>query len=73
MSDNKHDVEGEGAKPRDHDHPRHHVWHHVHRDWRLWFAVALMLALIFYYVISNDLSLRPGKPANLPTPAANAP
>ena len=73
MSDNKHDIEGEGAKPRDHAHPRHHIWTHAHRDWRLWFAVALMLALILYYVMSNDLSLRLGRPAHQPTPAVNAP
>ena len=44
MSANKHDVESEGAKPRDHAHPRHHFWKHAHRDWRVWIAVVLMLA-----------------------------
>jgi hypothetical protein len=73
MSANKHDVEGEGAKPRDHAHPRHHFLKHAHRDWRVWVAVVLMLAGIFVYVMTNDLSLRPGKQARPPIPAANGP
>ena len=73
MSPNTHDVEGAGAKPRDHAHPRHRFWRHAHRDWRVWFAVGLMLALMLVYVISDNLSLRPGKRAIQPTPAANAP
>jgi len=73
MNDNKHDVESEGAKARDHAHPRHHFWRHAHRDWRVWFAVGLMLALMLVYVLTNNLSLRPGKRAIQPTPAANAP
>jgi hypothetical protein len=72
MSQHKHDVESEGAKPRDHAHPRHHFWKHAHRDWRVWIAVLLMLAGIVIYVMTDDLSLRPGKRANQPTPAANA-
>jgi hypothetical protein len=70
---NKHDAESEGAKPRDHAHPRHHFWTHAHRDWRVWIAVVLMLALILVYVLTDSLSLRPGKSAGQPTPAANAP
>jgi len=73
MSAHKHDVESEGAKPRDHAHPRHHYWKHAHRDWRLWLAVMLMLALMMVYVVTIDLSHRPGKQVGQPTPAANAP
>jgi hypothetical protein len=73
MSANKHDVEGEGAKARDHEHPRHHFWKRAHRDWRVWCAVVLMLALILVYVMTDSLSLRPGKPAIRSTPAANGP
>jgi hypothetical protein len=70
----KHDVESEGSKPRDHVHERHHFWRHAHRDWRVWLAVMVMLAAIFVYVVTNDLSLRPGKPAAVPpTPEANGP
>lgn len=73
MSANKHDVESEGAKPRDHTHSRRPFWKHAHRDWRVWIAVVLMLALILVYVMTDNLSLRPGKSAIRPTPAANAP
>jgi hypothetical protein len=73
MSANKHDVESEGAKPRDHAEMRHHFWKHAHRDWRVWIAVMLMLALILVYVMTDSLSLRPGARATQPMPAANAP
>ena len=73
MSTKKHDVESEGSKPRDHEHPRHHIWKHAHRDWRVWAAAILMLALILVYVFTDSLSLRPGNSARQPTPAANAP
>jgi hypothetical protein len=69
MSKSKHDVESEGAKPRDHAHMRHHFLKHVHQDWRVWAAVVLMLALILVYVMTGNLSVRPGKSPNQPTPA----
>ena len=72
MGTNKHDVESEGSKPRDQDHPNQHVWR-AHRDWRIWLAVLLMLALVLVYVMTNNLSLRPGQRPTQPTPAANAP
>ena len=73
MSSKKHDVESKGSKPRDHVHPRHHFWRHAHRDWRVWIAVVLMLALILTYVLTDSLSLRPSKPAIPQTPEANVP
>jgi flagellar biosynthesis/type III secretory pathway M-ring protein FliF/YscJ len=73
MSGNKHDVESQGAKPRDHEHPRHHFWKHAHKSWWLWIVVVLMLALILVYVVTDSLSLRPGRKATQPIPAANAP
>jgi hypothetical protein len=73
MSANTQNVESEGAKPRDHAHARHHFWKHAHRDWRVWTAVVLMLALMIVYVTTDSLSLRPGKRAIQPTPEANLP
>ncbi len=70
MSGNKHSVESEDAKPRDHVHPRHHFWKRAHRDWRVWCAVVLMIALILVYVMSDNLSLSPGRHAIQPTPEA---
>ena len=73
MAANKHGSESQGAKPRDHAHPRHHFLKHAHRDWRVWIGAVLMLALILVYVMTDSLSLRPGKRAKQPVPAVNAP
>jgi hypothetical protein len=73
MSANKHRIESEGAKLRDHAHPRHHFWKRAHRDWRVWIAVVLMLAMILVYVMTDGLSLRPGRHAVQSTPEANLP
>ena len=73
MSAHKHDVESQGANPRDHLHKRHHFLKHAHRDWRVWLTVGLMLAQILVYEATVNLSLRPGKRAVQPTPEAIAP
>ena len=65
----KHDVESAGAKERDHEPPHRDFWRHAHRDWRVWLVVVLMLAMILVYVMTDNLSLRPGKRATQPTPA----
>jgi hypothetical protein len=58
---NKHDTESAGAKARDHAHPRQHFLKRAHRDWRVWAAVVLMLAMIVTYVVTVDLSILPGQ------------
>jgi hypothetical protein len=73
MSANKHNVESKGAKPRDHARPRHHFLKHAHRDWRVWIVVVLMVALILVYVLTDNLSIRPGEREVEPMPAANLP
>ena len=73
MSMNKHDVESEGAMQRDHTDLRPHFLKHAHRDWRIWIAVVLMLVLILVYVMTDNLSLRPGNRVSSPMPAMNAP
>ena len=73
MSAQKHGAENEGSNPRDHAPPRRPFWKHAHRDWRVWFAVMLMLALMGVYVMTLDLSWRPGRHATPPMPANNAP
>jgi hypothetical protein len=43
----------------------------LHRDWRAWVIVGLMLAAMFAYVMSDDESLRfGGGPPQEPVPAA---
>ena len=69
----KHDVESIGSKARDHAHLHHQFWKHAHQDWRVWCAVVLMLALVLVYVMTDNLSLRPGKRPTEPVPAVNAP
>ncbi len=73
MSSNKHDVENMGAKPRDHAHPHRHYLKRAHRDWRLWVAAVLMIALILVYVMTDNLSMRPGGSVSQPMPAMDAP
>jgi hypothetical protein len=73
MSAMKHTLENQGAKAPEHSHQRHHFWRHAHRDWRVWIVVLLMLALVLVYVMTDNLSLRPGKRPTQPTPAINAP
>jgi hypothetical protein len=34
-------------------------WKRAHHDWKFWVALLLMLAAMFIYVKSNDLSVRP--------------
>jgi hypothetical protein len=71
MSASKHNVESEGAKPHDQVHPRHHFWRQAHRDWRVWVAAMLMVALILVFVMTNNLSLGWGKRPIQQTPTAN--
>ncbi len=64
---------------QNHGHEHHHEHGHVskkrlHKDWRLWTAIVLMLAAMFAYVMSDDESLQVGggKPQE-PVPAAVGP
>jgi hypothetical protein len=73
MTAKNHDVESMGAKPRDHARPRHHFLKHAHRDWRVWVVTVLMIVLVLVYVLTDNLSIRPGERAVEPMPAANLP
>jgi hypothetical protein len=67
-----HNAENKGANPRDQAQPRRPFWKHAHRDWRIWCAVALMLALICVYVMTDGLSRFPGRRPTQPMPENNA-
>ena len=57
-----------------HDTPRSSARKGLHRNWRLWVVVGLMLAAMIAYVISDDESLQPGgDPPGEPMPAAAGP
>ena len=44
-----------------------HFWKHPHRSWKVWGVFVLLTSLILVYVFSDNLFLRPGKPAVRPT------
>ncbi|HEX5104034.1 MAG TPA: hypothetical protein VFV87_09505 [Pirellulaceae bacterium] len=85
MSQNEHDHRGsEGSHDHKGEHGHTHRHEHaapakprgLHRDWRLWAAVAAALIAMAVYVLTVDESLSPfgwgpGAPAD--TPAADAP
>ncbi len=73
MTANKHDSENTAAPSQGHAHSRRPYWRHAHRDWRVWCAAVLMIVLMLVYVLTEDLSLRPGQPATQPMPAQVAP
>jgi hypothetical protein len=44
-----------------HEHEHGHVSkRRLHKDWRVWAALVLMLAAMLAYVLSDDESLQPG-------------
>jgi hypothetical protein len=45
----------------------------LHKDWRAWLVIGLMLAAIGIYVFTLDDSAQPGNVPQAAVPAANAP
>jgi hypothetical protein len=72
MSTNKHGSQSVGSKPRDHEKSRKLSLRHAHKDWRVWIVALVLIALVLVYVMSNNLSMRPGKPVRQPMPAMGA-
>jgi ABC-type nickel/cobalt efflux system permease component RcnA len=64
------------SHPHDHQHGHQHGHKRkgLHKDWRAWLVVGLMLAAMAAYVLSMDESIRPGgapgqaMPADAPAP-----
>jgi hypothetical protein len=49
--------------PHHHGHDKHHAKKQgIHKDWRLWTVVILMLAAMAMYVLSDDEALQPAGP-----------
>ncbi len=69
MTHHEHDPQHHG---RQHEHHHTHKRRGIHRDWRVWLAVAIMLGAMFMYVMSMDESLAPGGGGQV-MPAAEAP
>ena len=53
----------------DHKAPRANALKGLHRDWRAWVMVGIMLTAMLAYVLSLDDSLQPGGPLPTPPPA----
>ena len=45
------------------------AWRRVHKDWRLWVIVGLMLLGILTYVMTMDEAVQPGGKVQEPVPA----
>jgi hypothetical protein len=50
---------GHGENKPPHAHPTE-LWRGLHKDWRTWAVIALMLAAIGTYVLTLDDSIQPG-------------
>jgi hypothetical protein len=72
MSKHKHGSESVGSNPRDRTRPRYQFVKRLHRDWRAWVAVGLMLVCVLIYIVSENESWTPGNSTNQPMPAADA-
>lgn len=53
-----------------HEHHSHGAKRGIHRDWRFWTAILLMLAAMGVYILSFDESLQPGDQISPEVPAA---
>lgn len=67
-------MEERHASQHEHQHNHGHKynsnWRRLHRDWRVWVMVALMLAAMAAYVLSDNESLQPDGASQAPMPAA---
>lgn len=73
MGAHNHSNEHVGSNPRDHAPPRRHFLTRAHKDWRVWVVAVVLLAAITIYVMTDNLSMQPGKPVGQPVPAASVP
>jgi hypothetical protein len=55
-----------------HSHPTER-WRGLHKDWRTWAVIAVMLAAIGTYVLTLDESIQPGSGSRGGQPTAAAP
>jgi hypothetical protein len=58
--------------PEKHPAPKYNL-SGLHRDWRTWLIIGLMIAAIGTYVLTLDESVQPSGPAQGGPPAAAAP
>ncbi len=66
----EHNHDHHGHDHHGHDHHQHRKPPGLHKDWRAWLVVGLMLAAMLAYVLSDDERLQPGQPMGEEMPAA---
>jgi hypothetical protein len=54
----------------DHGHAQHKSGGGLHKDWRAWTVVLIMVAAMAVYILSFDESIEPGEPEQQEVPAA---
>ena len=60
MNDPNHQHHILGSAEHEGDRPTNRpYWKGVHRDWRIWVVVFLMLVGMLMYVVTEDFSVRP--------------
>ncbi len=61
-----------GKHDHKHSHAHQKKGHRMHKNWKTWVVIILMLAAMLMYVVSDDEALPPGDPdaAGQPVPAA---
>jgi hypothetical protein len=69
----KHDHSSLNERQKHHEHHAGPLRKRLHRDWRTWVVVLLMLAAMAAYVLSDNESLQPGGGTQQPMPAAAGP
>jgi hypothetical protein len=71
MSGNKRSHRHHGGSDPNGDRERRPpYWRRVHRDWKFWGALFLMLAAMVVYVMSDDLAIRPHRQIQPPLSGA---
>jgi hypothetical protein len=74
MTDHSHDHHHHEHAHHGHNHAgEHHKPKGLHKDWRAWLVVGLMLAAMLAYIFSMDESLGPGGAPVEKMPADAAP
>ncbi len=68
-----HSKHSQHAHHHEHHPEKKPVWMGLHKDWRAWLALGLMLAAISIYVLTLDDSVQPDSAAGNPPPAATQP
>jgi hypothetical protein len=68
-----HHHDHKGLEEHMHGDPPRRQSRQLHRDWRIWVAVILMLVCMAIYLLTMDEAIVPGGPSAGNSPVTNAP